>query len=73
MLATMPRGCQADGKGLRKGSESAPGAGLLPPEDVNGNALATASPCPGGKAARPDTCFLTHRYATRQAAVAFLD
>ena len=37
---------------------------LLPP-DVIGTAVATGAPCPAGKAPRPDTCFLTHRYATR--------
>lgn len=31
-----------------------------------GSGVATGVPCPGGKAARPDTCFMTHRYVPRQ-------
>lgn len=38
---------------------AAPVSGLL------GSGVATGVPCPGGKAARPDTCFMTHRYVTR--------
>ena len=31
---------------------------------VLGSAVATGVPCPAGKTARPDTCFMTHRYVT---------
>ena len=36
--------------------KQAPLPGLL------GSGVATGVPCPGGKQARPDTCFMTHRY-----------
>eukprot|EP00434_Breviolum_minutum_P024807 symbB.v1.2.021909.t1/scaffold1920.1/size100294/3 len=33
-----------------------------------GSGVATGVPCPGGKAARPDTCFMTHRYVKQEMA-----
>ncbi|CAJ1407369.1 unnamed protein product [Effrenium voratum] len=33
-----------------------------------GSSIIAAPPCPGGKAARPDTCFMTHRYVKQEIA-----
>ncbi|CAL1128815.1 unnamed protein product, partial [Cladocopium goreaui] len=35
---------------------------------VLGSAVATGVPCPAGKTARPDTCFMTHRYVKQEMA-----